>query len=418
MRPGDSDQGEIARPPISKAALPTLIVVLFINLLGFGLVIPLLPFYGQAFHAPAWQITLLFSAYPLGMFFGEPFWGGLSDHVGRKPLLISTVIGNCLCYLALAFASSWPMAFAVRLLGGVMSGNIAVIQGYIADVTPPEDRAGRMALLGVAFNVGFIVGPSLGGLLARPELGVIGFRLPILIACGLAATSAICTILFVKESRARSKPGTKRTNRFSLFGAAVKNPVMWRLMLVTLCAGISFAGIEATLAIWGQHRFGWGPRDIGIIFGIVGLTAAFSQFFITGRLSRRFGEANMLAAGMALTVVAGLSQIFSTGLAMSAALMALTAFGQSVAFPNVAALITRAVSSDHRGGFLGLNNASGAAARVVGPLSGGLIISAGLYDGPFWLSATVGLPAIFLALAAGRAVIRARAAIASSPGLP
>jgi len=418
VRAGDQEHNGGPSPPVSKAALPTLIAVLFINLVGFGLVIPLLPFYGQAFHAPAWQIALLFSAYPLGMFFGEPFWGGLSDHLGRKPLLISTVVGNCLCYLALAFVSSWPMAFAVRLLGGVMSGNIAVVQGYIADITPPEHRAGRMALMGVAFNVGFIVGPSLSGLLAKPELGIVGFRLPLLLAAGLSGLSAICIILFVRESRARGAPGAKRPNRFALFGDAARNPVVGRLMLLTLFAGAAFAGVEATFALWGQHRFGWGPRDVGLIFGIVGVTAAFSQFFLTGRLSRRFGEARVLAAGMVLTSLAALLQPFSTGFATSALLMAAIAFGQSVAFPNVAALITRSVSHENRGGFLGLNNASGALARVVGPLAAGVAISAGLYDGPFWLSAAMTIPAVFVALAAGRAVKRARAAIASEPGLP
>ena len=203
MRRGDDPSPALSRPEYDKAALSTLVGVLFINLLGFGLIVPLLPFYGQAFHAPAWQVTLLFSAYPLGAFFGEPVWGSMSDRIGRKPLLVSTVAGNCLCYLALAFAGNWYLAFSIRLIGGVMSGNGAVVQGYIADVTPPDKRAGRMALLGAAYNFGFIVGPSLGGLLARPELGVPGFRPPIFTACVLSAVSALCIVLFVRESRVR-----------------------------------------------------------------------------------------------------------------------------------------------------------------------------------------------------------------------
>ena len=172
--------------PVSAAALPTLLSVMFINLLGFGIIVPLLPFYAKSFQAPAWQIALIFSAYAMGAFFGEPFWGRLSDTVGRKPILISTVSGNCLCYLALAFAPNIFVAFVVRLLGGMASGNGAVIQGYIADVTPPEERTAKMSLLGAAYNIGFIVGPALGGLLAHPSAGHAGFRIPLLIASGLS----------------------------------------------------------------------------------------------------------------------------------------------------------------------------------------------------------------------------------------
>src|SRR5215471_7080286 len=129
----------------SVGALPTLLAVMFVNVLGFGIVVPLLPFYAKSFQAPAWQIALVFSAYSIGAFFGEPFWGRLSDRVGRKPILMSTVTGNCLCYLALALAPNVYVAFGVRLLGGMASGNNAVVQGYIADVSAPDERAGRMS---------------------------------------------------------------------------------------------------------------------------------------------------------------------------------------------------------------------------------------------------------------------------------
>ncbi|MDP3298708.1 MAG: MFS transporter, partial [Phenylobacterium sp.] len=131
-------------------AAPSLIAVVFINMLGFGIIVPLLPFYAKSFDAPAWQIALIFSAYSAGAFFGEPFWGRLSDRYGRKPILISTIAGNCLCYLALAFAPNVWIALAVRFLGGLASGNGSVIQGDIADVTPPEKRARRMSHMGAA----------------------------------------------------------------------------------------------------------------------------------------------------------------------------------------------------------------------------------------------------------------------------
>src|SRR5215469_7340591 len=191
----------------SGVALTTLLSVMFINLLGFGIVVPLLPFYGKSFNAAPWQIALVFSAYAIGAFFGEPFWGRLSDRVGRKPILISSVTGNCLCYLALAFAPNVYVAFFVRLLGGMTSGNGAVIQGYIADITPPDERTGKMSWLGAAYNIGFIVGPAVGGLLANPAAGHAGFRIPLLIASTLSAICVIGLIVFLKESRVRRRIG-------------------------------------------------------------------------------------------------------------------------------------------------------------------------------------------------------------------
>ena len=394
---------ESARPQsASGAALPTLLCVMFINLLGFGIVVPLLPFYAKSFAAPPWQIALVFSAYAIGAFFGEPFWGRLSDRVGRKPILVSTVSGNCLCYLALAFAPNVPVAFVVRLLGGLASGNGSVIQGYIADVTPPDRRSGRMALLGAAYNVGFIVGPALGGLLAHPEAGHLGFHIPLMVCSGLSAICATGILLFVRESRVLTHTFSEQANRWAVLGRALSHPAIGRLMLVTFLAGCAFTGIESIFGLWTEARFHWGPRQVGSAFAVVGVVAAFCQIVLTGRLSRRFGEARVLAAGMAMTMVFLALQPFSTGAIMVVPLLALSAFGQSVAWPNVAALISRNVDWQHQGQYLGLNNATGALARVVGPFCAGLVFSNVAVNAPFYLAALLLLPAIGFAYASRR----------------
>lgn len=386
----------------SPLAAASLIAVIFINMLGFGIIVPLLPFYAKSFDAPAWQIALIFSAYSIGAFFGEPFWGRLSDKYGRKPILISTICGNCLCYLALAFAPNIYLAFLIRLAGGLASGNGAVVQGYIADVTPPEKRAGRMAYMGAAWNIGLIVGPSLGGLFAHPSAGPIGFRIPLFIASALALASATCILLFIRESRIRDETITHRPSRWAATGEAVRHPVIGRLMLLTFLIGFAFTGIESTFGLWGQAKFGWGPREIGVCFAFVGVAAALTQMFVTGRLSERFGEGPMLAVGMAITMVCAACQPFSTGAVMTITLMCLTAIGQSVAFPNVGALISRTADPRRQGQILGLNNATGALARVIGPFCAGLAFSGITIDGPFFLGAMVTAPAIFLALSASR----------------
>jgi MFS family permease len=384
----------------SPAALYTLLGVMFINLLGFGIVVPLLPFYAKSFNASPFQIALVFSAYAIGGFFGEPFWGRLSDRIGRKPILISTVSGNCLCYFALAFAPNIYAAFFIRLLGGLASGNGSVVQGYIADVSPPDDRTGKMSLLGAAYNIGFIVGPALGGLLAHPTAGHSGFRLPLFLCSGLSALCVIGLILFVQESRVRSDRFSNQPSRWAVLGNALTTPVISRLMLVTFLAGCAFNGTEYVFGLWTQARFAWGPQQVGGAFAVVGVVAAINQIFLTGRLSRKFGEARVLAAGMALTMVATVLQAFSIGAITTIPCLAIAAWGQSIAWPNVSALISRNVDWEHQGQYLGLNNAVGASARLVGPSIAAFAFSDLSVNAPFFTSALLVLPAIFFALSA------------------
>ncbi|MGZ6015751.1 MAG: MFS transporter, partial [Phenylobacterium sp.] len=337
-----------------------------------------------------------------GGFFGEPSWGRLSDRYGRKPLLISTITGNCLCYLALAFAPNVATAFVIRFLGGLASGNGAVIQGYIADVTPPERRARMMSRQGAAWNVGMIVGPAVGGAFAHTNAGPIGFRIPLFIAAGLSAVAVSAIILFIRESKVRDQSISHRPSRWSAIGDALRNPVIGRLMLLTFLVGFAFTGIESTFGLWGLARFGWGPTQISVCFAAVGAVAAFTQFFVTGPLSERYGEGRMLAIGMGMTVLGSLTQPFSTGLLTTTILMCVTAVGQSVAWPNVGALISRTADPHRQGQILGLNNAAGAFARFVGPFTAGLTFAGISINAPFYQGALIVAPAILLALSAAR----------------
>lgn len=383
-----------------------LMLTVFVNLVGFGLIVPLLPFFAESLQADPWQITLMFSAYSLGQFFAEPFWGRLSDRIGRKPVLLMTTGANVAGYLMLAFVPDVWTAIAVRLFTGLGAGNISTVQGYVADVTPPERRAGRMGLLGGAFGLGFIIGPGLGGLLVNEEAGRLGFQIPIFTAAGLAALSCLGVFLFLRESRAKQDPALPRPAFLAGIRRARANPVIARVILVTLVYMAAFSGMESTFGLWSQARHGWGAREVGLAFMVIGAVSAVSQSLITGRLARRFGEARVLAFGMSLFGASLLVQTLLTEDALVPVVMAFGGFGMALAMPCISALISRSSSPDEQGALLGLNMAAGAAARMLGPIAAGVTFSALGHNAPFLTGAVLVIPAALLALDAGRAFRR------------
>ncbi|ALJ07134.1 MULTISPECIES: MFS transporter [unclassified Brevundimonas] len=410
-------------PAVRAPALAVLFAVVFINLVGFGLVVPLLPFFAQSLKAEAWQITLMFSAYSLGQFFAEPFWGRLSDRVGRKPVLLVTLVANALGYLMLAFVPNIWLAVAVRLFTGLGAGNISTVQGYVADVTPPEQRAGRMGLIGAAFGLGFIVGPGLGGLLTQPQLGRLGYQLPIFLAAALAALAAVGVMVFLRESRAKADPTAARPAFLAGLKDARTNPVVSRVLVVTLIYMAGFSAMESVFGLWSESRYAWGAREVGLSFMIVGVISVLNQGFLAGRLARRFGEARVLATGMLLFGASLVLQVLAPvewfpaarlelgGLSLPVVqgwvvpiIMAVGACGMSLAMPNISAMISRASPPDRQGAMLGLNMASSSVARIFGPMVAGGLFSGLGHDWPFLIGALLTVPAAVMALNAGRVI--------------
>jgi MFS family permease len=389
---------------------------------GFGIVVPLLPFYGQTLDAPPWQVALMFSAYSLGQFFAEPFWGRLSDRIGRKPVLLITVIANALGYLMLAFAPNIWLAIGIRLFTGLGAGNISTVQGYVADVTPPERRAGRMGLIGAAFGLGFIVGPGLGGLLTREDMGTLGYQLPIFVAAGLCVLAAVGIAVLLKESRAKADPAAPRPRFLGGVHDAVANPVVSRVLLVTLIYMAGFSGMESTFGFWTEARYGWGAREVGLSFMAVGIVSTICQGLVAGRLARRFGEARVLAVGCLIFGSGLVGQVLASRLlphadALVPVIMGFGAFGMAITMPNISALISRSVDPDRQGAMLGLNMAASSSARIFGPIAAGAVFSGLGHDWPFLIGAALTIPAAIMAVNAGRAFRKrqAAAAIAASP---
>jgi MFS family permease len=383
----------------SKTALLLVLVVVFINIAGFSLILPLLPFYGHELNASPLQVTMLFAAYSLGNVFGEIWWGRASDKYGRKRILVLTTAGAALGYVAFAFVPSLWLALLIRTVTGFFGGTLGVCQSYIADVTQPEDRPRSMGFFGAAINMGFVIGPAFGGLLARPELGLAGFRPPIFVAAAFCALSALWSTLALRDSRA---PGAMRRppDWSEAFRFVAGDALLRRLFALAFIGIGAFASMEAVFGLWTQANFGWSTHEVGLTFIAVGATGLAVQLLLIGPLSRRYGEARVIVLGM---VVLGLSMILQPVLKNPIAavvLMSTLMGGHSTAFPNVGSLLSRSTPPQSQGSVLGLQMATTAFSRIVVPPFFGFIYSVLTPDAPYFLCSLVMLGAVFIAIQA------------------
>jgi MFS transporter, DHA1 family, tetracycline resistance protein len=378
-------QAEIT-PPLPKRSLLLILVIVFVNFAGFSLIIPLLPFYGRELHANPIEITLLFAAYSFGGIFGELWWGRVSDRRGRRKILILATAATALTYVAFAFAATLWVALGLRILTGFFSSTVGVCQSYIADVTRPEQRARSIGFLGAAINLGFAIGPAVGGLLASPEQGLAGFRLPILVSAVVAGLAALWSIFVLEESHhpgpARALPQWNEAVRF-----VAGNPLIARLMLIAFTGIGAFASMEAVFGLWTQHNFGWSTDQVGSTFIAVGLTGFFVQILLIGRATRRFGEARVIVAGLCVLCISMLLQPVLRDPIAAVVLMSTLMAGHSIAFPSSGALISRSTGPQIQGSVSGLLMASNALARITMPPIFGFIYSDFGPDWPYYVCA-------------------------------
>jgi DHA1 family tetracycline resistance protein-like MFS transporter len=378
-----------------------LMVVVFINIAGFSLILPLLPFYGKELHASPFAVACLFAAYSLGNVFGEIYWGRLSDKVGRKPVLTLAIGAAALSYVAFAFASVLWVALAIRVVSGFFSGTMGVVQSYIADVSKPEERARSIGYFMAAFNLGFALGPALGGLLARPELGLEGFQLPILTAAAFAGAASIWAALMLPESRVG---GTMRQLPRWSEGAKIvgASPLLVRLFAIAFIGIGAFASMESVFGLWTQKNFGWSTDRVGLTFIAVGLAGMIAQMFLIGPLSKRFGEARVIVGGLLVLAASMVLQPVLRDPIAAAALMSTLMMGHSLAFPSAGALVTRSIGPESQGSVNGLLMATNAVGRIVAPPLFGFAYTAIGSDSPYYLCAVLVGLAVILALQAVR----------------
>jgi MFS transporter, DHA1 family, tetracycline resistance protein len=364
------------RPVRDIRAVPTLFLIVVVDLVGFGLVIPLLPFYAVRFAASPQEVTALVAIYSLAQLMTAPLWGRLSDRVGRRPVLIVSLTASALAYLWLGGATALWMLFAARAFAGACAGNIAAAQAYVADVTRPEERARGMGLIGAAFGLGFMIGPALGGLLAGNDPAAADLETPAWVAAGLSAFALLGVALLLSESL----------------------PILSRLIVVNFLVILAFAGMQSVFAIWAMPQLGWGPGQVGYVFAYIGLVSAVLQGGLIGRLTRYFGEERLLLSGLALISAGFLIMPFAHHLPVLGGAVTGLALGTGLVQPAINSLISRRAGPDEQGEIMGVAQSAGSLSRVLGPLAAGSSFAAFGRNSPYFLTAVLVAVTLLLAL--------------------
>ena len=337
------------------------------------------------------------ASYSLMQFIAAPIIGSLSDQYGRRKVILISLAGTCVAYVLMAYASTLVMLFVARALAGLFAGNIAAAQAYIADVTTPENRARGMGLFGAAFGLGFIFGPVIGGYLTEPVAGHINFHVAPLTAAGLSVLAAVLTILILKESRSVSVTRVRLRGWFSPILAAVRRTDMKHLVFLFLLVMFVFAGLEATIAMWAERQFSWGPREVGRLFAYVGVVAAVVQGGLIGPATRRWGEARVVVLGLCGLVIGFAAMPLAQNMTVLLVATALLAGGFGLCNPALNSLISRRASSESQGAVLGMAQSCASLARILGPAFAGMVFGTWGRHAPYLIGAALLLIAIAIA---------------------
>lgn len=354
-----------------RSPLATLFAIVFSDLVGFGIVIPLLPLVAEHHTASPWQLGVLMASFSAMQFLFSPLLGRLSDRVGRRPVLLISLAGSVAGYGLFAFAHSFAALLLSRVVAGIAGANIATAQAVIADLTPPEGRARGMGLIGAAFGLGFIAGPAIAALLmplgaAAPGLGAA--------ACSLVALAMAAALL--PESLPEDRRG-RSARRWALpLAQARERRELWPLYGIGFVLVLGFAAFEVTFAQFLHGRVELPNRSVSLLFVYLGVLAAVVQGGIVGRLSRRFAEHRLLIAGLVLAA-AGLAAIAPQHrLGPVMLVMPLVALGLGLVNPSLSSLVSRRAAAHAQGEVLGAYQGVASLARVVGPLAGELAYGA------------------------------------------
>jgi MFS transporter, DHA1 family, tetracycline resistance protein len=396
-----SGETEVANGKDSKKykmnmALGLMFLTVFIDLIGFGIILPLLPLYVKQFGATGFAAGLLLMSYSLMQFFFAPMWGRLSDKIGRKPVLLISLAASAAGYAIWGFSTSLAMLFVSRIVAGFGNANLAVAQAYIADVTPEEYRAQGMGMIGAAFGLGFVLGPAIAGLVisfgVHPNM--LGF-----IAAGFSIIDLIFTAFCLPEPETRKG---KAHNVFSLgadfFFKTITDKKFSLSLFIIFISTFAFANMETTLVLLTSQYYNFTMAQNSYLFAGLGLVMVVIQGGLIRQLSKKYPDAQLVSIGTALIAVGlVLTPITHSFVVLCVALIIL-ATGSGINNPSNSSLLSKLSPSDETGGVMGIGQSMSTLGRIFGPMVGGFLFDTMGAGSPYWLGAAVMLVACVLSL--------------------
>ncbi|WP_336360277.1 MFS transporter [Haladaptatus sp. ZSTT2] len=412
----------------SRRTISIVFAVVFLDLLGFGIIIPILPFYVRAFGADELVIGLLAASYSAMQFIFAPILGQLSDRRGRRPVILLSVLGSAIAWTLFGLAEGLLLLFVSRMLAGAMGGNIAAAQAYVADVTPPEERAKSLGLLGAAFGLGFIFGPGIGAVFTFqvvvdffqnliPWLDINQFSLPSFVAAFLALLNFLVAYRFLPESRALTDTPSAYESQFTQLKSAMTNENVRGLLIAFFLISFAFSGVQIMFIPFVADIYGYSESQSALLLTYIGVLGVLVQGVLIGRLTKRYTESRLAVAGTALLTIAlfgipaaplvgealfpsltSVEPFLTKQLLGLLAVLAVLSLGNGVVNVSLTTLVSQNASADRQGSALGLTQGSGSLARTFGPVLMGGIYAAIGYWSPFALGGLLLLPVLVIAL--------------------
>ena len=359
----------------NRKVLFSIFLIVFIDLLGFSLILPLLPFYAETFGASPVVIGLLVAVYAAMQFIGAPILGRLSDRFGRRPILLASIFGTFLGFVLLGIAKTLPLLFFARALDGITGGNLSVAQAYISDVTDSRSRTQALGMIGAAFGLGFIIGPALGGLLSQW-----GFAVPAFVAAGLSAINLLLVAFWLPESlteeRRAAISAVQKRPAFSIFALldALRRPLVGPLLHTRFFFGLAFAMFQTIFALYAQARFGLDLQRTGYILAYVGVLSAVTQGFVIGRLVTRYTERQLIFASTVVMAASLLAWAFAPSILVLLLVLIPTSISGGSLNTVINSALTKSVDPTEIGGTLGLASSLESLTRIIAPSLGGLLL--------------------------------------------
>ena len=381
---------------LNTPRLAILFATVLVDMVGFGLVLPLLPYYAEEFGASPLEVTLLIASFSAMQFVAVPIWGKVSDTLGRRPFIIAGLFASAVSYLIFGLATSLFLLFVSRIAAGAAGGTISVAQAYVADTTGPEDRAHGLGMLGAAAGLGILIGPAIGGYFSQFGYGVPGF-----IAAGLSAVNGVAAVFLLPESPRGRGAGRERTEpaAASSLRRWARNMVRYPLGLllaVYFLSIMSFTAMTSVLALFAERAHAMDALDMGIIFSTAGGTTVVVRGLIVGWLARRFGERRIVQAGTVVLAVSLLTIPLVPAASYMFVLVPFWALATGLTFPSLASLVSQTTDADSQGAMLGGQQVVGGIARVLGPVWAGVVFESAGIRTPFYIGAALVAGAVLL----------------------